>query len=196
MASEPNASKVGSRRPLRRLWPLYLLLSIIVLAAFLTGGRGGLGLFNPHTLQYRTQREFTIWFGAIPVYRSAFDDHERPLVRELIQREFIAPTTNRDRWDYVFHWNDAWKDGYGVWYDTLVRNDDQLLEWTKANPEMAKTFWSEAFDYMRSDSKVDQAIGERVLHEGWRVSDEASLRTRIAETKRGIEELYGASSTR
>ncbi len=183
---ESETSTLGpavKRHWLWRLWPLYAVVGVFALLYLFTGGRGGIGQFNPHTLQSRSQSEITILLGQLPVYRSSFNYYDRPLLQELLKRGYVKPEEDRDRWDWVFHWNDAWKGGYGIWYDTLSRHDEALIDWTRANPALAKIFWSEAFRYMRSEYEVDQQTGRDLLQMGWKASDEAALRKLIHELR-------------
>lgn|GEM_PF-2967604 len=176
------------RRWLWRLWPLYAVVGLFALLYLFTGSRGGIAQFNPHTLQRRGQSEITVLFGTIPIYRSGYSEYsyrQQPLLQELVTRGLVAPEEKLDRWDWIFHWNDAWKDGYGVWYDPLVRNDQELLDWTRANPAMASIFWSEVFRCMRSEHEVDRLIGHDLLRMGWRGGNEVTLRKLIYELREG-----------
>ena len=189
MASDITQSQPSrQRRRFRSYWPLYLVSAVALILLLLTAGKGGIGQFNPHTLEYRTQREYTVLFGEFPIYRSSFKSHKKiPLIQHLIDRKFIKPLSDRGRWDLVFHWNTAWKDGYGRWYDTLSRYSERRLEWTVEHPKLAKMYWSEGFQYLRSDSEVDRVIGDMILQQCWTSPDEATMRRYIEEIRLSIQ---------
>jgi len=183
---------VAKRNWLRRLWPLWLVVGLFALLYLFTGSRGGIVQFNPHTLQSRWQREITIGFGTIPIYRSAFQYNQRPMVRELMNRGLVAPVEDHGHWEMISHWNTAWKDGDGFWYDVLTRNRVRLLEWSDTSPEFAKLYWSEAFGYLRSEYEMDRITGQLLLQAEWRIKNEASLRAIIYQLR--LEAYQSASN--
>jgi len=141
-----------------------LVLGLV--AALFTWQRGGLGHFSPYTLQYTTQSEFTV--AGLPVYRSARQPVRNELVDFLVEEGFVAPVQpQKQRWEKVFHWNEAWRDGYGPLYPILVRDRDQVIEWTKADPERARLYWSEVFRLLRSEREADLLAG-RDMAGRWR----------------------------
>ena len=139
---------------------LVIVLLLLTCSGIPLVGRGGLGSFNPYTLEYRTQSEYT--FGDIPIYRSTPVRRDNDLLIYLV-RNHIIESVPGERWESVFHWNTAWKDGYGKWHDVLVRRRHELIEWTEANPDLAHIYWTEIFARARSDWQADQEIGNEIL---------------------------------
>src|SRR5262245_22752835 len=134
------SSAVRSVPAFLKRWWLRCVLAIVFLAiaGSMLVGRGGLGYFNPYALEYRAQREWTIGFGSIPIYRTSLQTHQLELIAHVRDSGLVQPIAGPDRWDLVFHWNDAWKDGFGIAYRALARNSDATIEWSNKNPELAQ----------------------------------------------------------
>ncbi len=98
----------------------------------------------------------------------------------LIEEGFVTPQPpTNDRWEPVFHWNDGWKDGYGELHRVFHRNQDQIIEWSRSNREVAQIYWSEGFRLLRSDKDVDVAAGREILRACWRNSTAEELRAQM-----------------
>src|SRR5690242_667998 len=143
---------------IRRLGVIICVLGILLvpglLAGLLTGKRGGLGHFSPHTLEYTTQSEFAVL--GLPVYRSDRRPGSNELVDFLVEEGFVLPVqSQKQRWELVFHWNDAWRGGHGYLYHLLGRDRKELIKWSKADPQRARLYWSELFRLLRSERKAD-----------------------------------------
>lgn len=168
----------------KRVGTIGIVVLLVVAAAFLTSHRGGLAHFSPHTLEYYTQSERTFYTTGIPFYRSRHKHYDHPLVVMLIDEGFVAPQANaNDRWELIFHWNDTWRDGYGSLYDIFTRHRDQVMEWSRTNPECARIYWSEGFRLLRSDSEVDVTTGQMILNDCWRIRDPEEMRKTVQEIK-------------
>lgn len=173
------------RRWFRRI---LCLIGIMILGVLLLGTQGGLTYFSPFTLEIEGQSEFAIWGGSLPVYRSPRRPVHNELVTFLLEEGFVERVQpESQRWDLVFHWNRAWKDGHCTLYEVLVRYRRSIIEWSRADRERARIYWSEGFRYLRSDRKSDIAIGHVILADCWRCESIPELRERIAVLKAEIE---------
>jgi hypothetical protein len=170
-------------------WTLILisLAAVGVGWLILMPSRGGLAFFSPGTLELTTQSEFTILSGAFPVYRSFLEPVDNELVLFIQEQGFVAKTQNPPRRSIeVFHWNWAWKDGYGSLYDVLYRHRVAVREWCLADTERAKLYWSEAFKYLRSADANEVEAGEAILAHGWRTQSVDELKGEIENIKRDL----------
>jgi hypothetical protein len=153
-----------------------IVLGVVLAGLCLTGTRGGLAYFSPFTLEYETQSEYTLLDGAWVIYRSPRNPVNNALVNYLRESRVVMPDeSGRQRWDSVFHWNDAWKDGFGQGYDVLVRSRESVIDWSKADSSRAQIYWSEAFKCLRSERKETQWAGYEILRSGWHRESEAEL---------------------
>ena len=178
----PTAVRSAAMQKLRAFAAIAVV--IIVAAVLLTSTRGGLGDFSPHTLEYRTQSERTIFATDIPIYRSGYEPVENALLTMLIEDGFVSPQpAETDRWEPLFHWNDSWRDGYGPLYDIFHRHRDQIIEWSHNNQECAEVYWSEGFRLLRSNNKTDVMAGQSILNFCWRITDPAEMRKTIQQIK-------------
>ncbi len=156
-----------------------------------TGTRGGLADFSPHTLKYQFRSEFTVCFGEWPVYRSAPHESENALVAFLVQERFVTPVeAQADRWEPIFHWNNAWRDGYGPLYDVFIRHRQEIIDWSKADRERARIYWSEGFKHLRSHRETDLWTGREILLRGWRCQSIPELTECIAVVKKDVSALF------
>lgn len=170
---------------------LAVIVAVMVVFGLLlmTGGTGGLGHFSPYTLEYTTQSEWTLFRGAVPIFRSFSQSVDNELVTILLEEGFVTPMeTGEGRWELIFHWNDAWRGGDGGLYDVFVRHRREIIEWSKADRERARIYWREGFKYLRSQRKVDNSIGRAILTEGWRCESISELREKIEAMKRADSE--------
>jgi hypothetical protein len=162
------------------------LIALVVGCLIFTGTRGGLEFFSPYTLELTTQSEFTV-AGAWPLYRSS----RRPVSNEILtfvrDERFVVPQPQANgRQLVVFHWNEAWKDGYGPLYDVLHRYRDRVISWCKEDRQRAQLYWAEGFRYLRSENPADAEIGAAILSTCWRASSIEQLEKMIAGIKNGV----------
>jgi hypothetical protein len=141
---------------MRKLPIIAMAVTLLVGALIaVTSHRGGRAYFSPHTLEYRVQSERTIYATGVPIYRSAYRSVDHPLIEMLVTEGFVSPQAgDADRWEVIFHWNDSWRDGYGPLYD-LFRRRNEVIEWSRAHPEVAQIYWAEGFRYLRSRDERD-----------------------------------------
>ncbi|MCZ7647118.1 MAG: hypothetical protein M5U26_17985 [Planctomycetota bacterium] len=138
--------------------------AILVLIVTCTSMRGGIEYFNPQTLAIKSQSERTIYATEIPVYRSPYAPVHHALIDFLIEQGWVTPQVNTsDCWELVYHWNEAWKDGYGPWYDVLYRDHDELLQWSLDHPDCAKVYWTEGFRLLRSPDPHEITLGRALF---------------------------------
>ncbi len=171
---------------LSRHWAALLILALLLAGLFYSVNRGGIGEFNPYTLERRALSEYTLFSDAIPLYRSAHMSYGDPLIVYLVGQGYVSPVEPaNDRWELIFHWNDSWKDGYGPLYQ-LFRERDELIAWSEADPDRARAFWSEFFRMLRSDRDVDHEMAYAMSRE-WRVGkDKAQMQLLIKELRLGV----------
>jgi hypothetical protein len=163
------------------------LLSGFVL---LTATSGGLAFFSPYTLEYKVQSEFAILGGEFPIYRSMRRDADNELVAYLRREGFVTvEQPDVQRWELIFHWNRAWRDGYGPLYDVFVRQRREIIGWSKADPKRARIYWSEGFEHLRSDKKLEVWMGRQILVSCWRATSIQELHAQIAAVKKEFAEL-------
>ncbi len=186
MTTDANTLAPGKRPWLRRFWLTIFSAAILFVLFIYFIEAGGRTEFNPHTLQSRGRRETTIWHGNITIHQTPIHGlPEERLISELISRGLVEPVQDQNRWDTISHWNSAWKDGDGFWHDIFTRRRSTLLEWSDADPELAKNFWSAAFRYLRADYECDRQSGRDLLLMGHRVEDRASLDRLIRDCRVG-----------
>lgn len=162
-------------------------LTILILLT--VGTPGGLAYFSPYTLEYNTQAEQTIFWGQVPVFRTFCHKTNNDLLTFIQEEGFVTPVQpQKQRWELVFHWNDAWKDGHGSLYSVLVRDRRRIIEWSQADRERARIYWTEGFKLLRSDRKADQAAGRGILVSGWFCQSIPDLQRQIDEIKGDIKE--------
>jgi hypothetical protein len=166
------------------------LATIIVLMCLgvvvLTTQRCGMAEFSPHSLEYRTRSERTIRFLDVG-YRSDWEPTENEVVAMLKEKGWVKPLTPKtDRWETVFHWNEAWRDGDGTLYNVLIRHRQTLIAWSEEHPECAQLYWQEAFRYLRSESEFDHAIAYHILTTCREMQDVDEMRQRFEEIKAGV----------
>jgi hypothetical protein len=133
--------------------------------AWLTGGRGGLGYFSPDTLEYRTQSEWTVAFGEVPVYRSRLAVRRNALLEMLQAEGYVVPiATAEPHWLCVMHWNDAWRYvNSSTVHKILMSRQEEMIAWTREYPACARVYWPEAFRLMRSDRVSDHELAGAIL---------------------------------
>jgi hypothetical protein len=164
----------------KRLATIGIVVVLVVAVVVLTSHRGGRAYFSPHTLEYLTQTERTIFATGIPFYRSRLERVENPVVAMLIEDGFVSRQPDKNgHWELIFHWNEAWHDGYGQLYDIFSRHRDAIVDWSRKNPECAKIYWSEGFRLLRSDNPEDVIAGGYLLRECWRIDDPEEMRKTI-----------------
>jgi len=172
----------------------FVFCVVAVLAAallLLTGTRGGRAYFSPYTLEYKTQAEFAVLAGQFPIYLSTLKHTENDLVAFIQEEGYVTAVPAKfQRWELIFHWNQAWKDGDGPLYDVLIRHRPEIIEWSKADPERARIYWSEGFKCLRSESEVDVETGREILQLCWRCQSTQELRAQITTIKRVRDEMY------
>lgn len=160
---------------------------LIVAACFLillTGTRGGLSYFSPATLEYEVQSEYAVLNGAFPIYRSRRDPAANELCEHLRKSGHVEIEAGpARRWEQVFHWNAAWKDGEGPLYEALIRNQGRIVEWSEADPARARIYWSEGFRLLRSEKEIERWAGVEIINSCWRSRSITELNPRIADVK-------------
>lgn len=136
-----------------------------VLLVLLTSQRGGVGSFCPFTLRTRSQSERTIRFLHLPFYRSGYTYSEPKLISELTARGLISAVERPldGHWVSQFHWNDAWRGGYGSLGRWFTRDRHAVLEWCDSKPDCARVYLAEVFKALRSNAKRDVSFGEALL---------------------------------
>jgi hypothetical protein len=173
-------------------WTAGVLLLIGGVA--LTGSRGGRAFFFPHSFEYAGQSEYTIFFGTVPIYRSRLRPLENELVARLQEAGYVAPVPSQtSRRELIFHWNDAWRDGYGPLYEVFVRRRRQILQWSDDHPQLAAIYWKEGLQHLRSETTLDLWIGREILTNCWRCESVVELEEKIAQAKLEMRELHGTT---
>ena len=133
-----------------------------------TAGRGALGYFSPQTLEICYRSEKTIHGTGIPIYRSRLNCYSNELVTMLIEDGYVTPQQDAEKkWMLINHWNSSWKDGHDALYRLFSMKRDQIMAWTRGNPETAKVYWSQMFRYLRSDAPNGGMAG-RGMASYWR----------------------------
>lgn len=169
---------------MKRHWKILLgVVAVLMLIALLTGTRGGISSFSPQTLEFKTQSEYTILGGAIPLWRSRPAKHRNETIDYLIEREFVSPQAGPARWQSYYHWNEAWRDGYSSLYYVLREGNDRIIKWSDGHPELARVYWTEGFKLLRSENEKERLKGEYLLSIGWRIEDEEEFQTMLNEVK-------------
>jgi hypothetical protein len=168
---------------------LTLLLSLGLLSC--TASRGGLARFSPFTLEYQTQAEWTVLWGRVSLYRTGFHASTNELLAFGVAKGYVSPVPEEgQRWEPLFHWNDAWKDGFGPLYDVLIRDRREIIAWSQANREAATLYWSSGFRYLRGDNPRDVWAGQTIFSCGWRCRSVDELRERIAAIEKEAAETF------
>jgi len=174
---------------LRRIGYCSCILALILVLGLLARREGGLAHFSPHTLEYTIQSEVAV--AGLTIFRSARQPVGNELVDFLVAEGFVAPEQPQtQRWESVFHWNEAWRDGHGALYPILCRDRQALVEWSKADPPLARLYWAEVFRLLRSDRKADH-VAAYVLAQRWRECETVpAFRELLGKAKEEGEVLY------
>lgn len=146
---------------------------VVIVVGWLMSTRGGIGEFSPYTLEHRWRSEYTLFFGEIPIYRSRWHYETHPLTAYLQAEGLVSAVhdESQQRWELLFHWNGAWKDGYGGLYDEF-RGAESTIEWCEANPTCARLYYSELFKLLRSDLTIDHWMAHSMRHLARNFTDE------------------------
>jgi hypothetical protein len=172
------------------------IVLLVTAVVSITGTQGGLAWFSPFTIEYTTQREFTLLAGALPIYRSAPRGRHNEVAAMLHEEGFAAPTQLGDaRCELIFHENNAWRDGFGPLYDVFIRHRKQVIGWSKADRTRARLYWQEGLKHLRSHRQVDIWIGREILSTGWKSQKLAELEDRIVLIKHEAPTLFEIQST-
>lgn len=98
----------------------------------------------------------------------------------LIADGFVSPQPDPGgRWEPIFHWNESWRDGYGMLYYILDRDSDKTIKWSRENRKCAEIYWSEVFRLLRSNNKADIATGHSILRDCWGIENVDEMRKTI-----------------
>lgn len=126
------------------------IFAIAVLSA-MSFGRGGRGFFSPDTLEFRHQGEWLVPIVNVPILRTPRSAPERwDLVNFLITKEYWRPVQmEQPRWQVTFRWNQQWRDGQSQTYRELAWRGNEWIEWSEANPEIAKRVWPAVLSALR-----------------------------------------------
>lgn len=166
----------------RVLIPTGILLALIAALSASTFTRGGRGYFAPDTLEFQVQSEYTILGGKIPLFRSQRQSVTYPLLDYLQQSGYVPTLPSPPRkWDEEFHWNFAWKDGYSDFLRVLTRRSHDFIEWSKADADRAKLYWSTYFRWRRSETERENSAAWNLLNLVHRPESLEELRSVIAE---------------
>ena len=173
----------------KRLKIIGIVLVVVLVLLLITSQRGGLGYLSPHTLQYTTQSERTFFITGIPFYRSTREQSENPVITMLIDEGFVSPQPGpSDRQEIIFHWNESWRDGYGGLYYVLIRNREDMIEWSLKNRELAEFYWTEGFRLLRSNDPNEILVGRYFLSNGRRYQDIEAMQNMIDLARAELEE--------
>ncbi len=161
-------------------------LASVILLSF-TIQRGKISYFSPYTLQFQGQSEYTVLGGSIPIWRTSLEDYDSKILRYLRESEYIMPVNPKhNRWEIGE--SNAWtRDGGFDRHYLLGRNNSSVIEWSKADPERARIYWSEGFKCVRSEDRVEVYIGEEILQQGWKAKSIPELLEKIATIRKEIE---------
>jgi hypothetical protein len=174
----------------RRRWRLarnfVLVIAGLVAFVLLTSEEGGIREFSPHTLEFRSRTERTIYATGIPLYRSPYKvwtGPDNPVLEHLIEQGIVTPVKKEpNQWLKVMHWNEGWRgDGGGELNSVLFRQQHATLEWMQQHPECARLCFEEGFRLLRSDAIHDQVAGERIIFKGRFIEDLDDMRNRISQ---------------
>jgi hypothetical protein len=128
-------------------------------------GRGGRGYFSPDTLDCRTHSEWLVPLTRVPVYRGTSSTHRYAAVDWLIAQGFWSKSDASDpRWLSTFQWNQQWKDGQSQFHRELGWRGDAWVEWSKANPDMARALWPKVLSALRQPGVEDIDAATNLMH--------------------------------
>jgi hypothetical protein len=171
-----------------RLRLAFATLIVLLLAVFIyTRQRGSMAEFSPYTLKYRVRSERTIFALNLPIYRSPYRSSPNAVLVMLQEEGFVDPVEpETDRWERVFHCNQAWRDGYGKSFDVLVRHRDAAIAWSREHPAVARFYWQEAFRLLRTDKKCDHWQAYEILSQCRGITDPEEMQRRMEEVKASV----------
>jgi len=64
------------------------------------------------------------------------------------------------------------------------------IAWSQEFPIRARLYWQEGFMYLRSENKIEQAIGEEILSRCRHCQFNWEIQAKIKEIKQNITKLY------
>lgn len=197
----PTPETPGPTDPPRRCHPNWisrggplfrfgLLLGIAAAILLASVSRGGVTSFSPFTLQYQSQTELTILWGEFRIYRSPTVFAAHPFLETLQSEGLVtAVVPERDRQEILSHWSYAWKDGHGPLYRLIRRHRTDLFDWSRANPELAKLYWTEGFRFLRSHDQKSICVGQEILRLGQSCQSVEELEDRITAIRKEVDQL-------
>lgn len=126
-----------------------LLLLYLVCAIYAGGARI---YFSPQTLQYKVQDEICLLGTDIPLYRSLGSYGTYEIVDVLVEYGYWQPISAHtvEDWILINHWNYQWNDGHNDFVKLLLWRQENWINWTDRNPELARLFWGKIQELMRT----------------------------------------------
>lgn len=137
------------------------LVTLAIYASAYLWGQGRRAYFSPDTLRSKRQTEWLIPLTEIPVYRSQATYRTDEQIQLLIDEGYWTPTDPRiPRWVFLYKRNDQWKDGSTQIHRAMWIQRNQLLQWSKNNPEIAAYVWPRILKIMRTNDDPDALVAE------------------------------------
>jgi hypothetical protein len=170
-----------------------VVAALVAASLALTIQRGGEGCFSPYSLEYRVRSERTVL--EFPIYHSNWEYVDNEVLTMLVEENFVTPQAgDLERWETIFHWNEAWHDGFGLLYDIFRRNKHEIIEWSRNHRDCAKLYWAEGFRLLRSANRLDNLTGYEILRRCWGAKDVDELQTKMQHCKAEIGSLFKVES--
>jgi len=156
-------------------WIGLMIFGLLVFAVIDGSTRrvGGRGYFSPDTLQSRFQVEFPLVWGDFAYYRSE-------LVEYLIEKGHWSPQqVAKPRWIWMFHWNYRWHGGYSR-LDKELHWKRGWIEWSEANPALAKVVWPSVLSLLREEGDDGSSRAVVMLDVARSAKDVAEFERKLA----------------
>ena len=143
----------------RRLRLIVFFIAVFVGVAYIAGAimaRGAIAFFSPDSLECRSQSEVLLPFTRFTLYRSGYSYHKYDLVSFLEKEGYWAPSESSEPcWIQTYRWNQQWRDGQSSLHRELGWNGKEWIEWTRANPDLARLLWADVIALLRG-SAIDK----------------------------------------
>ena len=159
-----------------------IVSAILLLVACFFAPQGSLHYFSPDSLESTYRLEGLLFWTQIPLYHSGLRDKPVTLVDYLIGKgHWTKANSNRRRWITTAHFNKQWHDGQLPLHRELYWHGEKWIDWSEANPELAKVVWPRLLAALRDNRTEHFAVELLYLAENAKTVGEFEEQARTTE---------------